>query len=447
MTQANDPLQLMMGFQPLSHGTRGQTLVIERGKGVFVFDDHGAEYLEAASSFYVASLGYSDEELIETAAEQLRTLPYYPSAQYRAVPTAIELAERLAERVPLRDARISFCATGSEANDFLYKFSRFRNVMAGDEKRTKVVARYGSYHGATVASASLTGGHHEEFGLPIPGILHVPQPERGLRAPGETDEAFAGRLVDEIEALILREDPETIAAFLSEPVSFSCGLVIPPDTYWARLQEVLAKYDILCFADEVVTGFGRTGRWFGSETYGIRPDAVTIGKGLSSGYFPISAVAMSGEFYAGLVRGSDKLDGFAHASTHAGHPVGTAIALKVLEIIERRGLVEHARARGEELRAGLARYADHPLVADVRGVGLAAAVEFAQEGEAAASLAPSSSACAIFNERAREHGLLVRGTGASVIVAPPLVISATEIAELLRRFDAAFRDTEARLRS
>jgi len=447
VTETSDLLQLMMGFQPLSHGTRDQTLVIGRGKGVFVFDERGKEYLEAASSFYVASLGYSEEELIETAAEQLRTLPYYPSAQYRAVPTAIELAERLAERVPLRDARISFCATGSEANDFLYKFLRFRNVMAGDHKRTKVIARHGSYHGATVATASLTGGHHEEFGLPIPGILHVLQPERGLRAPGESDEEFATRLIDEIEALILREDPETIAAFLSEPVSFSCGLVIPPETYWAKLQEVLAKYEILCFADEVVTGFGRTGNWFGAETFGIRPDAITVGKGLSSGYFPISAVAMSGEFYAELVRGSDKLDGFAHASTHAGHPVGTAIALQVLEIIERRALIENARARGEQLRTGLGRYADHPLVADVRGVGLAAAVEFRQQGESAASLAPSSAACAICSERARERGLLVRGTGASVVMAPPLVISAAEIDELLRRFDAAFRDTEERLRA
>lgn len=447
MTDPSDPMQLMMGFQTLSHGTRAQTLVVERGEGIFVYDDKGKEYLEAASSFYVACLGYSDEELVETATEQLRTLPFYVSAQYRAVPTAIELAERLAERVPLRNAHIAFCSTGSEANDFLYKFLRFRNVMAGHEKRTKVIARHGSYHGATIAAASLTGGHHEEFGLPIPGILHTAQPERELREAGESDDSFSTRLVDELEALILREDPETIAAFLSEPVSFACGLVVPPDGYWGKLQEVLAKYEILCFADEVVTGFGRSGSWFASQTLGIRPDAMTLGKALSAGYFPISAVAMSEEFYAELVRGSDKLDGFAHASTHAGHPVGTAVALKVLEIIERRDLVSNARQRGEQLRAGLAQYADHPLVADVRGIGLSAALEFQEDGDGGAALTPSSAACAIFCERAKHHGLLVRGTGASVVMAPPLVISSEEVEELLRRFDLAFRDTEARVRA
>jgi 4-aminobutyrate--pyruvate transaminase len=436
----------MMGFQPLAHGTRGQTLVIERGEGIFVYDDQGKEYIEGASSFYVAALGYSDPELIDVATEQFRTLPFYVSAQYRSTPNTIALAERLAQRMPLRNARIAFCSTGSEANDFLYKFLRFRNVMTGDPHRTKVIARQGSYHGATIASASLTGGHHEEFGLPIEGILHVRQPERSLREAGESDDEFATRLVDEIESLIIREDPETVAAFLSEPVSFACGLVIPPETYWAKLQAVLAKYDILCFADEVVTGFGRTGSWWGSQTFGIAPDAVTVGKSISAGYFPVSAIAMSGDFFAELVRGSDKLDGFAHASTHAGHPVGAAIALKVLEIIEKRALIENARARGEELLRGLQRYADHPLVVDVRGVGLAAAVEFGQEGEKAEALAPSSVACGIFCERARERGLLVRGTGASAIIAPPVVITAEEVAELLRRFDAAFRDTEERMR-
>jgi 4-aminobutyrate--pyruvate transaminase len=445
MSDASDPLRLLMGFQPLSHGTRDRTLVVHRGKGVFVYDESGKEYLEAASSFYVASLGYSEEELIETATEQLRTLPYYPSAQYRAVPTALELAERLAERMPLAHARVAFSATGSEANDFLLKFLRFRNVMAGDEKRTKVIARHGSYHGATLASASLTGGHHQEFGLPLPGFVHTLQPERSLRGAGESGEAFAARLADELEALILREDPETVAAFLTEPVSFACGLIVPPETYWDRVQAVLAKYDILCFLDEVVTGFGRTGNWWGSQTYGIRPDCITIGKGMSSGYYPISAIAMSGEFFAELERGSEKLEGFAHAATHAGHPVATAVALKVLEIIERRNLVENARAMGTLLREKLSRYAEHPLVVDVRGVGLAAAVEFHQNDEKAAAMAPSSVACAIFCERARERGLLVRGTGASVIMAPPLVISRAEIEELCDRFDAAFRDTEERL--
>ncbi len=446
MSENDRAMKLLMGFQPLAHGTRDRTLVVERGRGVFVFDEKGKQYLEAASSFYVASLGYSDEELIETATEQLRTLPYYPSAQYRAVPTAIALAEKLAEILPVADAKVAFAATGSEANDFLVKFLRFHNQMNDLGHRTKVIARTGSYHGATLASASLTGGHHEEFGLPLPGFLHTEQPFRTSIREGESQAAFAERLADELEALILREDPETIAAFLSEPVSFSCGLVVPPADYWDRIQAVLAKYDIRCFADEVVTGFCRTGNWFACETYGIRPDAVTIGKGMASGYFPISAIAMDGDFYRGIERGSDKLDGFAHASTHAGHPVGTALALKVIEIIDRRDLLRHVREVGAMLQGKLGGYADHPLVADVRGVGLSGAVEFVSERSAGASLEPSSVACSIFTERARENGLLVRGTGSTAMIAPPLVITREEIDELFRRFDRALAETEARVR-
>jgi 4-aminobutyrate--pyruvate transaminase len=445
----SDELRLLMGFQPLAHGTRERTTVMVRGEGIFVYDDRGREYLEATSSFYVAALGYSDRELADAATEQLRRLPFYPSAQYKAVDTALALAEKLASLVPLEDARIAFASTGSEANDFLIKFLRFRSVMSGNEKRLKVIARKGSYSGGTLASASLTGGHHEEFALPLPGVLHVAQPDYyNDRRDGESPDAFAERLADELEALIQREDPETIGAFLTEPVSFSCGLIVPPVSYWERIQDVLSRHGVQLFADEVVTGFGRTGNWFGSQTLDIRPDCMTLGKALSGGYFPISAIALSGEFFGALVRGSEKLDGFAHAATHAGHPVGAAVALKTIEIIEKRHVLEHVRAIAPYFASRLARYAAHPLVGDVRSIGLAGALEFRRDPDVPAkALEPSSIACRIFCERALAHGLMVRGTGASIVIAPPLIITRAEIDELFRRFDLAFADTEARVRS
>lgn len=446
LRNAPEPLKLLMGFQRLSEGTRDQVLVLERGKGIFVYDAQGREYIEAASSFYVAGLGYSEDELIEAAIGQMRRLPYYPSAQHRASDTAIALAEKIAAIAPIPDARVAFAATGSEANDFLLKFLRFANVTGGHPEKTKVIARAGSYHGGTLGSASLTGGHHEEFGLPLAGFLRVGQPDYfNLARSGETREEFATRMADDLEALILREGPETIAAFLTEPASFSCGLIVPPPTYWDKVQEVLRRYDVRCFADEVVTGFCRTGNLFGCETFGIAPDCMTLGKGLSGGYFPVSAIVMSGEFFDALEQGSDELGGFAHAATYAGHPVGAAVALKVIEIIERRGLVDHVRDVGPYLQKKLAGYADHPLIGDVRGVGIAGAIEFHRDNLEAASLAPSSAGCRVFCERAREHGLLVRGTGSTAIIAPPLIITRDQVDELFERFDRALKDTEVAL--
>lgn len=434
--------RLLLGFQPLAHATRERTTVMARGKGIYVYDERGREYLEGASSFYVAALGYSDPELVEAATEQLEKLPFYVSGQYRAADVTLALAEKLVEVLPIRDARIAFACSGSEANDFALKFLRFRNVAKGEGRRTKVIARLGSYHGATLATASLTGGHHEEFGLPLSGFLHTAQPDLvNGRRPGESPEAYAERLADELEALIRREGPDTVAAFVAEPVAFACGLTVPPPSYWARIQEVLARHGILCLVDEVVTGFGRTGNWFGCQTYDIRPACMTFGKAFSGGYFPISAIAVSADLYEDLARASARIDDFPHAATHGGHPVGAAVALKMIEIIERRRLVEHVREVGPLVRARMERWSGHPLVANVRGVGLAAALEFRSDGPPS-TLAPSNPACRKLCERAFAHGLLVRGTGATVIVAPPLVITPAEIDELFRRFDLAFRETE-----
>lgn len=443
---ADPRYRLVLGFQPIAHHTPERTTVMVRGRGVFVYDDRGRDYLEGASSFYVAALGYSEPELAEAAAEQFAKLPFYVSGQYRTADVTLALADRLAALVPNPDARVTFACSGSEANDFLLKFLRFRNVGAGDARRSKIVARIGSYHGGTLASASLTGGHHEEFGLPLPGTIHVSQPDlQNGRHPGESPEGYAERLANELEQVFEREGPETIAAFVAEPVAFACGLAVPPPAYWPRIQEVCARHGVVCVVDEVVTGFGRTGNWFGSETFAIRPDCMTLGKALSGGYFPISAVVLCGEVYEGLAAASARIDDFPHAATHGGHPVGAAVALRAIEILERRRIVEHVREIAPVLHERMRRYAGHPLVADVRGVGLAAAIEFRSPDGPGGALASTNPVSRTLCERAFANGLLVRGTGATVIVAPPLVITAEELDELFRRFDRAFAETEAAL--
>ena len=440
----SDELSLMFGFQNLSDGVRSKTLVQARGEGVYVFDESGKDYLEATSSFYCAALGYSEQELIDAAVEQYHKLPFYVSAQHKTVPVVLELAEKIANLVPMENAKIAFGATGSEANEFLLKFVRFRNIMNGEEKRTKVIARRGSYHGGTLVTSSLTGftDHHAEFGLPLPGIFHVAQPDYYNNAlEGESEEDYATRLIAEVDALLQKEDPETFAAFLTEPVSFSCGLMTPPKTYFQKLQALLKGYGVRYLDDEVVTGFCRTGNFWGAETYGIDPDCMTMAKSISSAYFPVSAVAMSGEFYEGLEKGSDEIGTFAHAGTYAGHPVGAAVALKTIEIIEKRNLLENARKMGALLGNKLAGYADHPLIGKVRHVGLAGSVEFVLDKATKRRADTPGAIAGFFGDRAMTHGLMVRATGECAVLAPPLVITADEIDELFRRFDLALADT------
>ena len=439
-----DELRLMFGFQNLSDGVRSKTLVQTRGEGVFVFDENGKDYLEATSSFYCASLGYSEPELIEAAVEQYNKLPFYVSAQQKTVPVVLELAEKIAQLVPMEDAKVAFGSTGSEATEFLLKFLRFRNIMNGVEKRTKVVCRIGSYHGGTLVAASLTGftSHHPEFGLPLPGIFHVAQPDHYNDAQdGESEEEYATRLVADLDALLQKEDPETFAAFFTEPVSFSCGLLTPPATYFEKLQKLLKGYGIRYLDDEVVAGFCRTGNFWGAETYGIAPDCMTMAKSITSAYFPVSAVAMSGEFYEGLEKGSDEIGTFAHAGTYAGHPVGAAVALKTIEIIEKRNLLGNARTVGAYLGKKLADYSDHPLVGKVRHVGLAGSVEFVLDKATKRRADTPGAIAGYFGDRAMEHGVMVRATGECAVLAPPLITTEAEIDELFRRFDLALANT------
>jgi len=442
----SDVAHLIHGYSDLSGIRRDGPVVIVRGEGIRVFDDAGRDYIEAASGMWCTALGFSEAELVDAAIEQMRKLPYYHTLAGRSVNPAIELAEKLTQLVPIKDAHVYFAVSGSEANDYLIKFLWYYNNAIGRPEKKKVITRINGFHGATIVATSLSGlaRNHAMFDLPLPGFLHTADPHFYRHGrPGESEEQYASRLVDELEALIIAEGPATIMALLVEPVTGAGGVIIPPRTYHQKVQALLERYDILFLVDEVITGFGRTGEMFGSQTFGIRPDAMTMAKGLSSAYQPISAIAMSDEIYKGLVRGSDQTGHyFAHGTTYAGHPVAAAVALKVLDIFERRNLLAHVRAVARHFAARLHGYAQHPLVGEVRQIGLVGAIElvsnkarrelFRQPGQVAQRLKQCCEA----------HGLIVRTVpaGDSIAFCPPLITTAAEIDEIFGRFDIALEE-------
>ncbi len=435
----HDRLPLILGFQKLSDQFPDTTRIMEHGEGIYIYDSAGKEYLEATASFYVASLGYQHGELIDAALAQYRRLPFYVAGMHKVADTSIALAEALRQRVPILDAHVVFATSGSEASDFLLKLLMFQSQTNREPNRRHFIARTGSYHGGTLGAASLTGGHHVEFGLPLPGFHHVSQPDyHGLREPGESATAFGHRLATELDQVLGHQLHGKVAGFFAEPVSFSAGLAIPPSNYFTEIAEVLAAHDVPLVIDEVVTGFGRTGHLFGSETFCIEPTHLTMAKGITSGYFPLSAIAIGPALYAALERGADRVGTLAHAGTYAAHPVGAAVALKTLEIIERDGLVEHARRMGERLKTRLEPLREHPLVGDVRTMGLAGALDFLKRDDEDQPVTTHADAlCHRVYEHALDLGLIIRPTGRCAIVAPPLITQASEIDEIGRRLERA----------
>ena len=425
-------------------------LVITRGQGIYVFDDAGRKYLEGVSGLWCTSLGFSEPELVKAAVRQLERLPYYHTNLHKSVGPAVELAEHLSKILPLREPKIFFSTTGSEANDFLVKFVWFYNNAIGRNRKKKIIARINGYHGATVVSGSLTGllKSHAAYDLPLPFVLHVDDPHYYRNAiPDETIDEFTDRMAANLEELILREGPDTIAGFIAEPCSAAGGVIIPPRGYYDKIQGVLRKHDVMFFADEVVTGFGRTGKMFGCESFGISPDTMTLGKGLSSAYLPISALAVSGELYEGLEKGSDQFGGFAHGSTYSGHPVGCAVALRSLELIEERDILGHVQRVQKTFAARLDRLAARNIVGEVRYCGLLGAIELMQDKKSKISFDPKLQVAAQVRERAEDYGLLIRSLsyGDTLAFCPPLIITDSEIDDMFDRLEKALDDVEARL--
>ena len=437
---------------PTTNLTATEQLVIARGEGAYVYDSEGKQYLEGMAGLWCTALGYGNEEVVETAAQQMRDLPYSHMFGGKTHPVAIELADKLAAMVPVDNAHVFFGNSGSDANDSLIKLLRYYNNAIGRPAKHKIIARERGYHGVTVAAASLTGlpPMHTHFSLPFEalGILRTGSPHfyrDGL--PGESEAEFAQRRADELEALILEQGPDTIAAFIAEPVTGAGGVVVPPAGYYEKIQAVLSKYDILMWDDEVICGFGRTGNDFGATTFGIEPQMMTLAKALSSAYMPISASVVTGDMYEALIAPSAEVGIFGHGYTYSGHPVACAVASKVIDIYQREQLFERAAEVGVYLQSRLREFSDHPLVGEVRGVGMIAALELVANKD---SRQPFDGAAvgAYAALRCQDNGLLVRAmAGNSLALCPPLIITPEQVDEIIDKLGRALDVTLEHVRS
>jgi 4-aminobutyrate--pyruvate transaminase len=425
------------------HETEGP-LVITEGDGVFVRGEDGKMYLEGLAGLWCVSLGFSERRLAEAAYRQMLKLPFYHTFAHKATDIGIELAEKLLSIAPAPMSKVFFVNSGSEANDTVVKLVWYYNNAIGRPLKKKIISRTKAYHGVTVASASLTGlaNNHRDFDLPLANILHVECPHfYRFGLPGETEEAFASRMADSLEKRILSEGPDTVAAMIAEPIMGAGGVLLPPATYWEKIQSVLRKYDVLLIADEVICAFGRTGEMWGSTTYGLKPDMITCAKALSSGYLPIGAVMVSEAIYEALVKQSEKIGVFSHGFTYSGHPVSSAVALETLKIYEQDDILSHVRRIAPRMQAGLRRFANHPLVGEVRGIGLIGAVELVADKTTGTSFDPSAGVGPFLTKRAHHHGLILRALGDSIAFCPPLIISEAEIDLMFERFALALDDT------
>lgn len=408
-------------------------LVIEKGEGIYVEDISGKRYIEGMAGLWSVAVGFGEKRLVDAATRQMEKLPYYHTFTYKTHGPSIELAEKLIEMAPVPMSKVYFTNSGSEANDTAIKLIWYRSNALGQPDRKKIISRVRGYHGVTIASASLTGlpNNHKSFDLPLPQVLHTTCPHyRTMKRDGESEADFARRCAVDLEDLILSEGPETIAAFFAEPVMGAGGVVVPPDGYWQAVQPVLKKYGILFVADEVICGFGRTGNMFGTQTYGLEPDMMTLSKALSSSYQPISALLINDAVYQTIADESDRIGVLGHGYTGSGHPVAAAVALENLKIIEERDLVGHVRNVAPVFQKRLAELGENPLVIETRGVGLIGAAELSHDALAQTPGALGARANAAFQEK----GLISRAMLDAMAFCPPLIITENQINEL---FDIA----------
>lgn len=423
-------------------------LLIERGEGVHVFDNSGKKYIEAMSGLWSAALGFSEKRLADAAYRQMQQLPYYHNFNHRAVTPATDLAEKLIGLAPVPMSKVFFTNSGSEANDTALKLIWYRANALGQTAKKKIIARQRGFHGVTIGAASLTGLpiNHGAFDLPIAGIHHVRCPHHWREGlPGESEAEFSTRLAEELDDLIKEEGPETIAAFWAEPVMAAGGVIVPPEGYWEKIQAVLSRHDILLVADEVVCGFGRTGKMFGSETFGIKPDIMILSKQLASSYMPIAAVLLSEKVYEPVADESARRGLLGHGLTAGGHPVAAAVALENLQIIEERDLVTHAAELGEYMQSTLRdALRGHPRVGEIRGIGLVAGIELVLEPETKAPWEKIGQLGARAAELMLDGGVILRAMGDTLALCPPLIATQTDIEQIVAAFPPVLDQLAAR---
>ena len=405
--------------------------VITRAEGVYLFDSEGQRILDGMAGLWCVNLGYGRRELAEAAFAQMQELPYYNSFFKSAHPPAIELARMLAELTPPQFQRVFFSGSGSEANDTIVRMVRRYWDVLGQPERRVIISRENAYHGSTMAGASLGGmaAMHAQGGLPIPDIVHIEQPywfANGVDvSPEEYGIRAARRLVEKIEAI----GPERVAAFIGEPIQGAGGVIIPPDTYWPEIQRICREYDILLIADEVVCGFGRTGRWFGSQHFGFEPDFMTLAKAITSGYQPLGAVMVADRVADVLV---EKGGEFHHGYTYSGHPVACAVAIANLTILAGEQLVDRVREDiGPYLQKRWRELGEHALVGEARGVGLIGALELVAHKPSRTFFRNRGEAGLRCRDHCFANGLVMRAVRDTMIIAPPLVLNREQADELV----------------
>ena len=420
-------------------------LIIERAKGVHVYDSDGKSYIEAMAGLWCTSLGYGNEELVEAAASQMRKLSFAHLFTGKSHDPAIELAEKLKELAPVPISKVFFCGSGSEANDTQIKLVWYLNNALGRPQKKKIVSRIKAYHGVTIAAASLTGlpANHRDFDLPLPGFLHAACPHHYRFAEaGESEEQFATRLANELDALIVKEGPDTVAAFIAEPVMGAGGVIVPPRTYFEKVMEVCARHDVFMISDEVICGFGRLGTAFGCEKLNYRPHALSVAKALSSAYLPIAGVMIPEDEYQALLLESRKIGVFGHGFTYGGHPVSAAVALKALEIYQRDKIFERAAGLAPHFQNRLAALGEHPLVGEARGIGMIGGAELVADKRTRRSFDPQHGIASRAVQFAEAEGVIVRAVLGDVLtLCPPLIITVAEIDDLFERLTRALDRT------
>ena len=426
-------------------------MVVARGQGVRIWDDAGKEYIEGMAGLWCASLGFDNERLIQAAAAQMRKLPFYHAFAAKSHEPMIDLAEMLIERAPVPMSKVFFANSGSEANDSAIKMIWYLNNALGRPKKKKIIGRWKGYHGITIGSASLTGlpANHRSFDVPLAGFIHTATPHHYHGAnPGESEDDYATRLANELDALIVKEGPETVAAMWAEPIMGAGGVIVPPKGYFPNIQAVLKKHDVLLVADEVICGFWRTGHYWGSQTLDIKPDILVCAKALSASYLPISAVMVNQFVFDALAKESNAIGTFGHGFTYSGHPVPAAVAIETLKIYDELNIGGHVGQVGPYLQTELRRrFGDHPLVGEIRGTGLIAAVELVADKASHGNFDPGAKVGARLTKACEQNGVILRAVANDTLCfCPPLVIETPDIDAMLDRMGASLDALTVELR-
>ncbi|MEG6508837.1 aminotransferase [Methyloligella sp. 2.7D] len=444
LEQQRDIASLIHPYTDLSAFREQGPTILTKGKGVYVYDDTGRRYIEGLAGLWCTALGYGNEKLIEAATKQLETLSYTHLFGGKSHEPAIQLAEKIKQLAPCPVSKVLFTCSGSEANDTQVKLAWYYNNARGKPEKKKIISRIKGYHGVTVASGSLTGlpNNHLDFDLPYGDrFVYADCPHHyRFGEPGESERDFSARLAENLDAQIQAEGPDTIAAFIAEPVMGAGGVIVPPEGYFPAIQAVLNKYDILFIADEVITGFGRLGTMFGSEALSIKPDSLSMAKALTSAYAPLGALTISEPMFEAMMAESEKIGTFGHGFTYGGHPLGAAIGVKALEIYERDDIPGRVAGIAPQFQARLKALADHPMVGEARGMGLIGGLELVADKGTKTPFDPAMKVGPRTAALIQEEGLIVRPIGDTLGLCPPLIITEEQIDEM---FDALTRGLDA----